>query len=109
MALRDSMSESAAEYLRPGEPIQAVIGAQTASHWSVPDRRQLRPVRQLCPAPRGRPGAPARRDGGEASPARALALWPPVCAPGQWRRIDKDRNAGLVSHGAGGKCSRICV
>ena len=33
MALRDSMRESAAEYLRPGEPIQAVIGAQTASQW----------------------------------------------------------------------------
>ena len=26
MALRDSMRESAAQYLRPGEPIQAVIG-----------------------------------------------------------------------------------
>ena len=33
MALRDSMSESAAQYLRPGEPIQAVMGAQTASQW----------------------------------------------------------------------------
>jgi hypothetical protein len=33
MALRDSMHESAAQYLRPGEPIQAVIGAQTASQW----------------------------------------------------------------------------
>ena len=33
MALRDSMRESAAQYLRPGEPIQAVIGAQTASQW----------------------------------------------------------------------------
>jgi hypothetical protein len=33
VALRDSMRESAAEYLRPGEPIQAVIGAQTASQW----------------------------------------------------------------------------
>ena len=31
MALRDSMRDSAAQYLRPGEPIQAVIGAQTAS------------------------------------------------------------------------------
>ena len=27
------MRESAAQYLRPGEPIQAVIGAQTASQW----------------------------------------------------------------------------
>jgi hypothetical protein len=27
------MRESAAPYLRPGEPIQAVIGAQTASQW----------------------------------------------------------------------------
>ena len=33
VALRDSMRESAAPYLRPGEPIQAVIGAQTASQW----------------------------------------------------------------------------
>src|SRR5580700_3980987 len=31
MALRDAMRESAAPYLRPGEPIQAVFGAQTAS------------------------------------------------------------------------------
>lgn len=27
------MRTSAAQYLRPGEPIQAVIGAQTASQW----------------------------------------------------------------------------
>jgi hypothetical protein len=27
------MSDSAAQYLRPGERIQAVIGAQTASQW----------------------------------------------------------------------------
>jgi hypothetical protein len=33
VALRDSMRESAAQYLRPGEPIQAVIGAQTSSQW----------------------------------------------------------------------------
>jgi hypothetical protein len=33
MALRDSMRESAAQYLEPSEPIQAVIGAQTASQW----------------------------------------------------------------------------
>jgi hypothetical protein len=33
VALRDSMRDSAAAYLRPGEPIQAVIGAQTASQW----------------------------------------------------------------------------
>lgn len=33
MALRDSMRDSAAAYLQPGEPIQAVIGAQTASQW----------------------------------------------------------------------------
>jgi hypothetical protein len=31
MALRDSMRTSAAAYLQPGEPLQAVIGAQTAS------------------------------------------------------------------------------
>jgi hypothetical protein len=33
VALRDSMRESAAQYVQPGEPIQAVIGAQTASQW----------------------------------------------------------------------------
>lgn len=33
MALRDSMRSSAAQYLQPGEPVQAVIGAQTASQW----------------------------------------------------------------------------
>jgi hypothetical protein len=31
MALRDSMRDSAAPYLRPGETVQAVLGAQTAS------------------------------------------------------------------------------
>jgi hypothetical protein len=33
MALRDKMSESARQFLRADEPIQAVIGAQTASQW----------------------------------------------------------------------------
>ena len=33
MALRDTMRDSAAQYLRPGEPVQAVVGAQTASQW----------------------------------------------------------------------------
>jgi hypothetical protein len=33
MALRDSMRSSAAQYLQPGEQIQAVIGAQTASQY----------------------------------------------------------------------------
>jgi hypothetical protein len=33
MALRDSMRNSASQYLQPGEPVQAVIGAQTASQW----------------------------------------------------------------------------
>lgn len=33
MALRDSMTASAAQYLRPGETVQAVFGAQTASAW----------------------------------------------------------------------------
>ena len=33
MALRDSMRESAAQYLQPGETVQAVFGAQTASQW----------------------------------------------------------------------------
>ena len=31
MALRDWMRDSAAEYLRPGETVEAVLGAQTAS------------------------------------------------------------------------------
>jgi hypothetical protein len=33
MALRDGMRSSAVQFLQPGEPIQAVIGAQTASQW----------------------------------------------------------------------------
>jgi hypothetical protein len=33
MALRDTMLNSAAPYLRPGEPVQAIFGAQTASQW----------------------------------------------------------------------------
>ncbi|HEY6791425.1 MAG TPA: hypothetical protein VI365_29350 [Trebonia sp.] len=33
MALRDTMLNSAAPYLQPGESVQAVIGAQTASQW----------------------------------------------------------------------------
>ena len=33
MALRDSMLTSATPYLRPGEPVQAIFGAQTASQW----------------------------------------------------------------------------
>ena len=36
MALRDSMRESAATYLKPGEPVQAIMGAQTASNWLLP-------------------------------------------------------------------------
>ena len=35
MALRDSMRESAAQYLQPGEPVQAVFGGQTASQYMV--------------------------------------------------------------------------
>jgi len=33
MALRDSMRKSASQYMQPDEPLQAVIGAQTASQW----------------------------------------------------------------------------
>jgi hypothetical protein len=33
MALRDSMRDSATPYLQPGEPVQAVFGAQTASQY----------------------------------------------------------------------------
>ena len=33
MALRDTMRSTAAQFLQPGEQIQAVIGAQTASQW----------------------------------------------------------------------------
>jgi hypothetical protein len=36
MALTDSMRESAATYLKPGEPVQAIMGAQTASNWLLP-------------------------------------------------------------------------
>ena len=36
MALRDSMRASAAACLPPGEPVQAVFGAQTASQWLMP-------------------------------------------------------------------------
>jgi hypothetical protein len=36
MALRDSMRDSAAAYLRPGETVQAVLGAQTASQREAP-------------------------------------------------------------------------
>jgi hypothetical protein len=33
MGLRDKLRESAAAYLRPGEPVQAIFPAQTASQW----------------------------------------------------------------------------
>src|SRR5438874_5195140 len=33
MTLRDAMRDSATPYLHPGEPVQAVFGAQTASQW----------------------------------------------------------------------------
>jgi hypothetical protein len=33
VAIRDNMRSSAAQYLAPDEPLQAVIGAQTASQW----------------------------------------------------------------------------
>jgi hypothetical protein len=33
VALRDSMAKSAEPFLKPGEPIQAVFGAQTASQY----------------------------------------------------------------------------
>jgi hypothetical protein len=33
VALRDKMAASAGPYLRPGEPVQQVIGAQTASQY----------------------------------------------------------------------------
>jgi hypothetical protein len=33
MGLRDSMRKSAADYLHPGEPVQAIFPAQTASQW----------------------------------------------------------------------------
>ncbi len=36
MSLRDSMRDSAAQFVQPGETVQAVIGAQTASQWMVP-------------------------------------------------------------------------
>ena len=33
MAIRDTMQASASPYLQPGETVQAVFGAQTASQW----------------------------------------------------------------------------
>lgn len=33
MALRDTMLKSATPYLAPGEPVEAIFGAQTASQW----------------------------------------------------------------------------
>src|SRR5580658_7856196 len=33
MELRDTMRASAAPYLQPAEPVQAIVGAQTASQW----------------------------------------------------------------------------
>jgi len=36
MALRDSMRSSAAQFAQPGETIQEVFGAQTASPWMIP-------------------------------------------------------------------------
>ena len=33
MALRDAQLSSATPFLRPGEPVQAIFGAQTASQW----------------------------------------------------------------------------
>jgi hypothetical protein len=33
VALRDAMRDSATPYLQPGETVQAVFGAQTASQW----------------------------------------------------------------------------
>jgi hypothetical protein len=33
VAIRDNMRSSAAQYLEPDEPLQVVIGAQTASQW----------------------------------------------------------------------------
>jgi hypothetical protein len=35
MALRDKLRKSAADYLPPGEPVQAIFPAQTASQWKV--------------------------------------------------------------------------
>jgi len=36
MALRDGMLSSSAQYLQPGETVEAVFGAQTASQWLYP-------------------------------------------------------------------------
>src|SRR5262249_61027504 len=36
MAIRNSMQSAAATYLQPGETVQAVFGAQTASPWLAP-------------------------------------------------------------------------
>ena len=44
--LRDSMRESAAQYLRPGEPIQAVIAAVIAAATETPTLPQM-PLRDI--------------------------------------------------------------
>jgi hypothetical protein len=36
MALRDAMRASATQFVAPGENIQEVFGAQTASQWMIP-------------------------------------------------------------------------
>src|SRR5258707_15247847 len=95
VALRDSMRESAAQYLRPGEPIQAVIGAQTASQWLaaltgffVFPGPNPHPIPALTPHPIPGPDAgktrmkTARRGGTQ--PPRAT---PPGPGAGLWARV----------------------
>jgi hypothetical protein len=35
MALRDKLRKSAADYLQPGEPVQAIFPAQTCGYWKM--------------------------------------------------------------------------
>jgi len=51
MALRGSMRDSAAQYLRPGEPTQAVIGGQTTSPFVAGLSRPMVTIRHNAPSP----------------------------------------------------------
>jgi hypothetical protein len=51
MALRGSMRDSAAQYLRPGEPTQAVIGGQTTSAFMAGPSRPVAAIQHNAPSP----------------------------------------------------------
>jgi hypothetical protein len=53
MALRGSMRDSAAQYLRPGEPAQAVTGGRTTSAFMAGPSRPVVAIRYNVPSPAG--------------------------------------------------------